>query len=150
MLSKMGLVAGGMGAAALVRSQPAIAATADELKFDGFNNVKDFGAKGDPSLTTPSAERQAMQNCINASKGKVSVYFPPGTYLVDATLLVGTESVLFGHGPLSVIKANSTHRGHITRPNRVMTSGSRGSNSMATRKNGGPCWGMIPRPRRSA
>jgi pectate lyase-like protein len=104
MLAKVGLVAGGVGTAALVRSQPAVALpTADDLKFDGYNNIKDFGASTSASAAT---NRASIQQCIDASAGQAAVYIPPGTFLIDQKLEVPSETVMVGVGSQSVIKAS--------------------------------------------
>jgi hypothetical protein len=100
--SFLGGAAVAAGAAALVFPESALA-VADG--FDGYNNVKDFGATGDGSTD----DTTAIRSCINASTAPnplKTVYFPPGTYRVG-TLFVVDNTVLVGHGSLSVLKSKA-------------------------------------------
>ena len=117
LLARAGAVAGVAGAAgaaaALGRADVALAATRDELKFDGFNNVKDFGAVGN-GIADDTA---AIQDCIEQSAGVATVYFPPGVFKLTASLRVVSQSRLVGHGALSVIKADPA----VTQPTIINT-----------------------------
>jgi hypothetical protein len=86
----------GAGTKDVFISLPAMAATE--------NNVKQYGATGNGATN----DTTAIQNAINASTG--SLYFPPGTYLVN-TLTLKEGLILYGAGPqatLLLCAANST------------------------------------------
>src|SRR6516164_2938036 len=54
-------------------------------------NVKDFGAKGDGAADDTEAFIEALQSgrsLPNGAKRPVSVYVPPGRYLLSSTLIV--------------------------------------------------------------
>jgi hypothetical protein len=102
LLAKAGLAAGGIGVAAVASPELVSAATSDQLRFEGYNNVKDFGAAGNGS----NDDTTAIINCIAASAGIATVYFPPGTYRITAQLDLPGKLVLVGQGALSVIKAD--------------------------------------------
>jgi hypothetical protein len=72
----------------------------------GVYNVKNFGAKGDGTTD----DTTAVQKTLNAvSKVKGTVYFPKGTYLINATqsLTVKANTKLTGDGTSTIIKAKS-------------------------------------------
>jgi hypothetical protein len=94
LLGKGAALAGGIGAVSLLRPEPALAVDG----FDGFNNVKDF-----PSI----------QSAIDASAGRATVYFPPGTYVTDTPIALRSGTVLVGHGSLTVIKASASLTGSL-------------------------------------
>ena len=103
LLAKAGVAAGAAGlATTLARPDAALAATREELKFDGYNNVKDFGAVGDGTAD----DTASIQDCIEQSAGIASVYFPPGTYKITTPIKVVSQTRLVGHGAMSVIKAD--------------------------------------------
>jgi hypothetical protein len=69
-------------------------------------NVKNFGAKGD-GITD---DTKAVQKALNTvSKIKGTVYFPKGTYLIDATqsLTVKANTKVIGEGLSTIIKAKN-------------------------------------------
>jgi len=67
-------------------------------------SVKDFGATGDGSTT----DTTALQNALNAAAGTAKLYLPAGTYIVDDTLVVPSNTHFIGSGELSIIKGKST------------------------------------------
>lgn len=78
----------------------AVATTVEEWQRRRLD-VKDFGAKGD-GVTNDTT---AIQNALNAASQQ-ELYFPNGTYMVNATLIVKTKTVLTGeNGEASIIKA---------------------------------------------
>jgi hypothetical protein len=69
-------------------------------------SVKDFGAVGD-GANNDTALIQAAITAVGAAGGGI-VYFPPGTYLINAALTMGTSGVsLCGAGPSTSIIKNS-------------------------------------------
>lgn len=69
-------------------------------------SVKDFGAVGDGSNNDTTAIQAAITAVSGAGGGVV--YFPPGTYLINAALTMGTSGVsLIGAGPSTSIIKNS-------------------------------------------
>lgn len=74
-------------------------------KMRDIVSVKDFGAKGD-GVTADSAKIQAAIDSVLA-KGGGAIYFPAGTYIIDATLQVplGARYMFFGDGPRSILMA---------------------------------------------
>lgn len=69
-------------------------------------SVKDFGAVGDGSNNDTTAIQAAITAVSSAGGGVV--YFPPGTYLINAALTMGTSGVsLVGAGPSSSVIKNS-------------------------------------------
>ncbi|MGG1514143.1 glycosyl hydrolase family 28-related protein [Paenibacillus oryzisoli] len=70
-------------------------------------NVKDFGAKGDGI----SDDTRSIQTALDAgTKKKLSIYFPAGTYIVNAndTLMIKSNTRMVGDGLNSVIKADKS------------------------------------------
>jgi parallel beta-helix repeat protein len=55
-------------------------------------SVKDFGAKGD-GTTDDTVAIQACLNSFTQSTGGGTVYFPPGTYIVSASLIVDVSGM---------------------------------------------------------
>lgn len=55
-----------------------------------YYNVRDYGAKGDNSTD----DTIAIQNAINAATAGGIIYFPPGIYLVSATLTANVSGVV--------------------------------------------------------
>jgi hypothetical protein len=69
-------------------------------------NVKNYGAKGDGKTD----DTKAVQKALNAvSKVKGTVYFPKGTYLIDATqsLNVKANTKVIGDGSSTIIRASN-------------------------------------------
>src|SRR5262245_56022619 len=52
-------------------------------------NVKDWGAKGDGRTDDSSA----IQNAIQSSGGNATVFFPPGTYLINKPINLSTSNI---------------------------------------------------------
>ena len=76
-------------------------ATTVQAKLRQYVSVKDFGAVGDGTTN----DTTAIQAALNA---KSSVYFPTGTYLITAPLVVNSKQTIFGDSPyLSIIKTNT-------------------------------------------
>jgi len=73
------------------------------LSNNAVFNVKDFGAFGDNSHN----DTTAIQNAINAA-GAATVYFPAGTYKVNALLTVASAGQNWrGEGDLSIISSTN-------------------------------------------
>jgi hypothetical protein len=67
-------------------------------------DVKDYGALGDGSTD----DTTAIQSCINAAPSGSIVYFPPGTYIVSATIqLSGNITYMGADSGVSVVKQKS-------------------------------------------
>jgi hypothetical protein len=80
----------------------------DQLTLTGEQayNVKKFGAKGDGTTD----DTNAIQKALNAvSKEKGTVYFPNGTYLINAAqkLTIHDNTKVIGDGSSTIIKANN-------------------------------------------
>jgi hypothetical protein len=82
--------------------------------FDNHNskdpnliNVQHYGAKGDGITDDTGAIQKAFDTIY---KGKTNVYFPSGTYMIDANknLSIYSNTKLFGDGASSTLKANNT------------------------------------------
>lgn len=58
----------------------------------GWRNVKHYGAKGDGATD----DRAAIQACVNDGSG--TVYFPPGTYIINTALFIPGNIRLVGAG----------------------------------------------------
>ncbi len=69
-------------------------------KSEDIVSVKDFGATGDGSTN----DFVAIQNAINAARGASKVYFPKGTYRVNRTIEIPSNSHLIGSGKSTIIK----------------------------------------------
>lgn len=97
-------LSGGTTDSALVTYNPPFSnavATNVENKLAQYVSVKDFGAVGDGTTN----DTTAIQNALNA---KSSVYFPTGTYLITAPLVVNGNQAIFGDSQyLSIIKTNA-------------------------------------------
>ena len=67
-------------------------------------NVAKFGTKGDGV----TSDRKAIQAAIDAAQPGNSLYFPPGTYLLEEPVFVRKSNLTFwGEGAKSVLKAGS-------------------------------------------
>lgn len=64
-------------------------------------NVKDYGALGDGSNNDTTAINSAL------SAGVGGVYFPPGTYNVNDTLVVASNTTIFSEGYATVIQTSN-------------------------------------------
>lgn len=69
-------------------------------KFSESVSVKDFGAMGNGLHNDTLAFQKALA-------GHDSVYVPPGTYLISATITLGERQRLHGAGQVSVLQAQS-------------------------------------------
>jgi hypothetical protein len=69
-------------------------------------NVLDFGAVGD-GVTNDTAAIQSAFDAAAANGGGV-VSFPPGTYIVVESVLIGSNTTVIGAGRSSLIKASQT------------------------------------------
>jgi len=65
-------------------------------------NVKDYGATGDGSTNDTVTIQAALDACTTAGGG--TVYFPAGTYMVDADPDVGSYTTVRGDGFMSCVK----------------------------------------------
>ena len=71
-----------------------------QSKGEDILSVKDFGATGDGSTN----DSTAIQAAINAARGSSKVYIPKGTYRVNKTIEIPSNSHLVGDGKSTVIK----------------------------------------------
>ena len=71
-----------------------------QSKSEDVFSVKDFGATGDGSTN----DTTAIQATINAARGLGKVVFPRGTYRVNRTIEVPSNSHLVGEGKATVIQ----------------------------------------------
>jgi hypothetical protein len=76
-----------------------------QQKLDDFVNVKDFGAKGDGTSDDTVAINRALYqlycrsgNLISATQVRKVLYFPAGTYIVSAAVLIPPYANLQGAG----------------------------------------------------
>lgn len=69
-------------------------------------SVQDFGATGD-GVTNDTAAIQSAFDAISANGGGI-VSFPPGTYIIDESVLIGSNTTVIGAGRSSLIKASQT------------------------------------------
>lgn len=103
-LAKLAAVAGGAGAVALIAAPEAFAATTGD-----YVSVRDaaHGARGD-GVTNDRAAIQSACNAAGAAGGG-TVFFPAGTYAVDATtaISVGDNVVVAGVGRASKIRCSN-------------------------------------------
>jgi hypothetical protein len=66
-------------------------------------NVLDFGAVGDNNVASASANRAAIQAAFTASR---DIYFPAGTYYIDAQINIPANTTIHGAGgSVSILKA---------------------------------------------
>ncbi|KAJ5593693.1 hypothetical protein N7537_010597 [Penicillium hordei] len=82
--------------------------------FRVFRNVKDFGAKGDGVTDDTSAINYAIGSdntcapgsCFSSTTSQALVYFPPGTYMINSTIIQNYGVSLHGNpNCLPTIKA---------------------------------------------
>lgn len=71
-----------------------------QSKLRDVVSVKDFGAVGNGVAN----DTTAIQTAVNALAGK-SLFFPPGTYIVNAPILVTAGMEIVGCGAQSIIKS---------------------------------------------
>lgn len=74
-------------------------------------NVRDYGARGNGIHDDTDAIQRALDAAADSGGGRV--YFPRGTYMVNPTrtLHVSSNTVMYGEGARSVIKASKTDFG---------------------------------------
>lgn len=77
-------------------------------RINDIIDVKDFGATGNGTTD----DTAAIQAAINAGGVGSYIYFPPGTYLVSATVTGKANQVLFGAGATSTVIQRSGNFGH--------------------------------------
>lgn len=84
-----------------------------KAKFSELSiSVKDFGAQGD-NLTIDTTAIQAAINRASSLGGGI-VYFPPGTYKIDAALVGASNVVIVGAGSgATIIKQSSSTLGGL-------------------------------------
>jgi len=78
-----------------------IAAKDYARKYYEFTSVKDFGAVGD-GVADDTAAIQAVLN-----SGKFYIFFPVGTYRITASLIVSSNTTIYGAGAASIVKADA-------------------------------------------
>lgn len=88
-----------------------------QSKSEDVFSVKDFGATGDGSTN----DTTAIQAAINAARGLGKVVFPRGTYRVNRTIEIPSNSHLVGEGKSTVIKMMN----NIGRDTTLMRTGRR-------------------------
>jgi len=69
-------------------------------------SVTDYGATGDGTTNDTTAIQLAFTTVRTAGGG--SVYFPPGTYIVDRSIRIGSKTRVYGSGASSIIKAHQS------------------------------------------
>ena len=77
-----------------------------QQKLDDFANVKDFGAVGDGTTDDTAAINRAIANLMtveSTGKQKRRLYFPGGTYIVTAPILIYPFVNIVGDGMRSTI-----------------------------------------------
>jgi hypothetical protein len=90
-------------------------------RFSDVVNILDFGASPDAD---PEDNSTAIQAALDYAAGKARVFIPAGEFLVDATLIVPSDSYIFGFNSYSsVIKMASS----VGRDTTVIRTGTRGS-----------------------
>jgi hypothetical protein len=94
----------------------------------GARNVKDFGAVGDGVTDDTVAFLKALNSSrsqSDATKSPVSVYVPPGTYLISQTLILWSRTQLFGEwtNPPTLILAPGTFPSPSSPQPFIVTSG---------------------------
>jgi len=77
-----------------------------QAKLREFVSVKDFGALGD-GTTNDTTTIQAAFTAVRVAGGG-SVYFPPGTYIIDKSIRIGAKTRAYGAGAASIVKAHQT------------------------------------------
>ena len=96
--------------ATLLDDADAAAARATLLaQFDfGIFNVKDpaYGAVGD-GVTDDTTAIQSAATAVKTAGGG-TLYFPPGTYIVNKSILISSNTHCLGAGDSSIIKAHQT------------------------------------------
>lgn len=87
-----------------------------QQKLDEFSNVTDFGALGDGITDDTAAIQLAINqlflNEINLTdiSSRVTLYFPPGKYIITSTLSVPSYATLIGAGKdKTIIQFNDTN-----------------------------------------
>jgi hypothetical protein len=81
-------------------------------KFQEFVSVLDFGADS-TGLTGASATIQQAFDTVNALGGG-AVFFPAGTYLIDANIVLRSNLNIYGAGAASVLKFTGNNRECLT------------------------------------
>ena len=94
-----------------------------QQKLDEFSNVTDFGALGDGITDDTAAIQLAINqlflNDINLSdiSSRVTLYFPPGKYIITSTLSVPSYATLVGAGKeKTIVQFNDTNTAAGTVP----------------------------------
>lgn len=100
------LLAGSAGSSLIgyLPSGTGAVATTVQTKLRETVSVKDFGATGD-GVTDDTTE---IQMALDAG---TSLYFPSGTYIITANLLIPSNIKIYGDGPSSIIKTVSIPSG---------------------------------------
>lgn len=90
--------------------------------YQVYRNVKDFGAKGDGSTDDTAAINAAISSggrcapgsCQSSTTQPAVVYFPPGTYMISASIIDYYYTQMIGNpNCLPTIKAMSNFKGSL-------------------------------------
>ena len=93
-MNRRAFVSGAFGGSLLAAAGPASAITT-ETSLDSVYNIRDYGATGDGL----SPDHTPIQKALDAaSKQGGIVFFPPGKYLLGATLYIDAPIILQGSG----------------------------------------------------
>jgi hypothetical protein len=108
-----------------------------QQRLDDYVSVKDFGAKGDDS----TADITAIQNAIDEvytdtdkddTRSRRVLFFPAGTYRINAALKIPPYATLIGEGPDKTIIRNSGNNAVMVNMDDDGNVGSNIGNSGAT------------------
>ena len=108
-----------------------------QTRLDDYVSVRDFGAKGDDS----TADITAIQNAINEiyidtdkddTRARRVLFFPAGTYKINAALKIPPYAHLVGEGPDKTIIKNSGNNAVMVMQDDEGNVGSNIGNSSAT------------------
>tara|TARA_Y100001963_G_scaffold84934_1_gene117614 strand:- start:1967 stop:7441 length:5475 start_codon:yes stop_codon:yes gene_type:complete len=104
--------------------------TTTEVAKTGIYNVTSYGAKGDGT----NDDTSEIQTCLNEAAGNGRVYFPAGTYLISDTLLIPSNSYVYGDGPQNtIIKMSPATAREVT----LMRTGTRSTTVSGSRTTDG-------------
>lgn len=96
----------GSSLSGFIQSGTGAVATTVQDKLRETVSVVDFGATGDGTTDDTAAIQAALTAVTTAGGG--SVYFPPGTYILTQSVVVGSKTRVYGAGGATLIKASQT------------------------------------------